>query len=133
MQVSTLAHDYPEAIRHAQAILDRDTLREDVHRELMRLFMLNGQRAMALHQFEVCRAALHKELVIEPMRETVAVYQRIADSAVEHSGEPNLRWEVRSAPVMEPGSKLSLRELVGRAHWYLSQADARLRKEAELP
>jgi DNA-binding SARP family transcriptional activator len=132
MQVSTLAHDYAEAIRHAQDILDRDTLREDVHRELMRLFMLNGQRAMALHQFEICRSALHKELVIEPMRETLAVYQKIADSAIERSGEPNLRWEVRSAPVMEPGSKLSLRELVGRAHWYLSQADARLRKEPDV-
>jgi DNA-binding SARP family transcriptional activator len=135
MQVSTLAHDYAGAIRHAQDILDRDTLREDVHRELMRLFMLNGQRAMALQQFEICRAALRKELVIEPMRETLAVYQRIADSAVGRTGEAapaNMHWEVRPTPVVEAGGSLSLRELVGRAHWYLSQADVRLRRDPDL-
>ncbi|MDB5897382.1 MAG: response regulator receiver and protein, partial [Ramlibacter sp.] len=45
MQLSTLSQDYAQAIGYARDILDRDTLREDVHRELMRLFMLNGQRA----------------------------------------------------------------------------------------
>ena len=58
MQVSTLAQDYSSAIRYAQDMLDRDTLREDIHRELMRLFLLSGQRALALRQFELCRAAL---------------------------------------------------------------------------
>ena len=47
MQLRTLAQDYASAIQYAQDILDRDTLREDVHRELMRLFLLNGQRALA--------------------------------------------------------------------------------------
>src|SRR5215470_5087532 len=84
----SLAQDYAGAIGYAQDILDRDALREDVHRELMRLFLLNGQRAMALHQFEICRGALRKELAIEPMRETLAVYQRIADSAVGRTAEP---------------------------------------------
>jgi DNA-binding SARP family transcriptional activator len=145
MQICTLSADYPGAIRHAQEILDRDALREDVHRELMRLFMLNGQRAMALQQFEVCRAALRRELVIEPMRETLAVYQRIADSAVDRSVPPApqpLRWPVRTdaaaaaPPAVEEiaaAGKLSLRELVGRAHWYLAEADARLRRIPVLP
>lgn len=147
MQICTLSADYAGAIRHAQEILDRDALREDVHRELMRLFMLNGQRAMALQQFEVCRAALRKELVIEPMRETLSVYQRIADSAVDRSGAPApqaLRWQVRpperaSAPAATAAddaageTRLSLRELVVRAHWYLAEADARLRRIPALP
>ncbi len=108
MQVSTLAQDYGGAIRYAQDILDRDTLREDVHRELMRLFLLNGQRALALQQFEVCRAALRKELAIEPMRETMAVYQRIADSAVGlRAAEPapvSLRWKIQPAGGGAPAS-----------------------------
>lgn len=141
MQVSTLARDYAGAIRYAQDILDRDMLREDVHRELMRLFLLNGQRAMALQQFELCRTALRKELAIEPMRETMAVYQRIADSAVGRTSEPAPAavawtapiaaipvWQVREPAPAADGGKLTLRELVGRAHWYLTQADARLQR-----
>jgi len=138
MQLGTLAQDYPDAIRYAQEILDRDPLREDVHRELMRLFLLHGRRAMALQQFEVCRSALRKELAIEPMRETLALYQRIADSAIGRTAEPALpsfQWRVQppTEPVVPAPGQLPLRELVGRAHWYLSQAHARLQREPEEP
>lgn len=139
MQLSTLAQDYAQAIAYAQDILDRDALREDVHRELMRLFLLNGQRAMALQQFETCRAALRRELAIEPMRETLAVYQRIADSAVGRGTEAAApAWPPQPAWMAIPGdhafagaeARLTLRELVGRAHWYAAQADARLQQGA---
>ena len=139
MQVSTLAQDWAGAIRFAQDILDRDTLREDVHRELMRLFVLNGQRAMALRQFELCRAALRKELAIEPMRETLAAYQRIADGAIRRAGEippapspaPAAAPWFPPSPLRQPvgaNTALSLQELVSRAHWYVAQADARLKR-----
>lgn len=82
MQLATIRREYAQAVAHAQAILDNDALREDVHRELMELFVLNGQRAQALRQFELCRELLRRELAIQPMRETLAVYQRIADSAI---------------------------------------------------
>ena len=140
MQLSTLAQDYAGAIRYAQDILDRDTLREDVHRELMRLFLLNGQRAMALRQFELCRTALRKELAIEPMRETMVAYQRIADSAVRRTSEAPPS-PVQGSPADAPAppsldgklpenhdGDLSLKELVSRAHWYVAQADAHLHR-----
>jgi len=144
MQLCTLAQDYAGAIGHAQSILDRDALREDVHRELMRLFLLHGQRAMALQQFETCRAALRKELAIEPMRETLAVYQRIANSAVGRTSEPiaaPAEWPAQPAWLAlprdhvfaSPEGQLTLRELVGRAHWYVAQADARLQPGSEEP
>jgi DNA-binding SARP family transcriptional activator len=141
MQLSALAQDYARAIGYGQDILDRDALREDVHRELMRLFLLNGQRAMALHQFETCRASLRKELAIEPMRETQALYQRIADSAVRRASElaptnaPPGSWAVLPKEPLPatPGAGLTLRELVGRAHWYAAQADARLTEGGEEP
>ena len=143
MQLSALAQDYPRAIGYAQDILDRDALREDVHRELMRLYLLNGQRARALQQFETCRASLRRELAIEPMRETMAVYQRIADSAVGRAAEvqPAPEWPAQPAWMAIPvdhafataEGQLTLRELVGRAHWYAAQADARLRGTNEEP
>ncbi len=85
MQLATIRRDYAEGIRHAQAILDSDPLREDVHRELMQLFVLGGQRAQALRQFEHCRELLRRELAIQPMRETMTLYQKIANSAVGHA------------------------------------------------
>lgn len=64
MQICTLARDHAASIRHAQAILDHDALRENVHRELMRLFLQSGQRALALRQFELCcdRAARRERI-----------------------------------------------------------------------
>lgn len=82
---STQQHDYGAAIQYAQAILESDTLREDVHRDLMRLYLLVGQRARALLQFESCRNALRRELAIQPMQETFALYQSIADGAIGHA------------------------------------------------
>ncbi len=88
MQLCTLGRDLGGAIGYAQRILDHDMLREDIHCELMRLLLRNGQRALALRQFERCREALRNELAIQPMRETMALYQQIADHAIGHAAQP---------------------------------------------
>lgn len=78
-----MRHGRPqEAIVHAQAILDREPLREDVHCLLMRAFVAAGQRALALRQFERCRALLRTELAIAPMGDTLALYREIAEGAL---------------------------------------------------
>lgn len=153
MHVSTLAGDYAGAIHYGQSILDRDPLREDVHRELMHLFLLSGQRAMALRQFELCRDTLRKELAIQPMRETLAVYQRIADSAVgRHQGggggvapasliapnqivrsdEVSSHTHLGIASFVSGCGALSPRELVMNARHLLAQADATLQRSLPL-
>lgn len=132
MQVCTLAREHAAAIGYAQVILDHDALREDVHRDLMRLFLQSGQRALALRQFEVCRAALKRELAIQPMRETIALYQGIADHAVRPDNGPpgtpaeavDLQVRAPRAPLPQPG--LSPRELVEAARAHLAQAEAQL-------
>lgn len=63
--------------RHAQEILRLDPLREEIHRAAMRLFAENGERALALRQFEWCRQVLSAEMGIAPMPETEALYQQI--------------------------------------------------------
>lgn len=97
MQIATIQRDYADAIRYAQAILDSDALREDVHRELMRLLVLSGQRALALRQFEHCRELLRRELAIQPMRETLALYRQIADSAIARAIEVEPAIELMAA------------------------------------
>ena len=74
---------YEEGIAYGQRIVSLDPLREGVHRGLMRYQQLAGRRAEALRQFEVCRSVLREELDIDPMPETVTLYQRIRD----HRGE----------------------------------------------
>jgi DNA-binding SARP family transcriptional activator len=128
MQAAALGHDYPAAIRYAQLILDQDMLREDVHRELMRLFVQGGQRALALRQFEVCRAALKRELAIMPMPETMTLYQSIARAALERDSaalvlpDPSASLPVTLAP------NLSARERVQRAREHLVEADEQLQQ-----
>lgn len=65
------AHD--DALRCGQQILALDPLREDIHRELIRLHLQRGHRALALNQYERCRAVLDEELGVEPMAETRAL------------------------------------------------------------
>lgn len=73
---------HEEAIACAQAILEQDSLREDVHCALMRLYHESGQRTHALQHYERCRQLLWQELGIEPMPETQALYQTIAQNKV---------------------------------------------------
>lgn len=82
LSLCKLRAEYDTGIRYAQMILDCDPLREDIHRELMQLYEQNGQRALALKQFEACRRLLRKELAIPPMKETTALYQHIAEHAL---------------------------------------------------
>jgi len=68
---------YEKGIAYGQHILELDPFREGIHREMMRLYLLNGQRAQAARQYEICRNMLAKELGISPMEETQALYVRI--------------------------------------------------------
>jgi DNA-binding SARP family transcriptional activator len=65
------------AERYARRLLELDALREDVHRQLMRLLNDQGRRAEALAQYQACRQVLHDELRVKPAPETVQLYQRI--------------------------------------------------------
>jgi DNA-binding SARP family transcriptional activator len=104
MQVSARQGQYEEAIHYARSVLAVDVLREDVHRNLIRYLAASGQRASALRQFEACREALLRDLAIQPMAETLALYREITNAAVSRSVSPG-----PSVPVIKP-----LREPVGR-------------------
>jgi DNA-binding SARP family transcriptional activator len=128
MQLATIRREHDDAIRYAQAILDRDALREDVHRDLMQLYVASGQRAQALRQFEACRDLLRRELAIQPMRETMALYQTIAQGAI---GQP-LAAPTVVVPVPAPAPCLlpqdELRGLLETARRHLAAADAQLQR-----
>jgi DNA-binding SARP family transcriptional activator len=78
MQMAEAGNRYAEAVAYGGLILAVDLPREDIHRRVMRLLADGGRRALAMRQFEICRSALHTELGIPPMPETVELYKRIA-------------------------------------------------------
>lgn len=62
----------------ATRLLAIEPLREDVHRTLMRVYAAQGRFNQALQQYEVCHAALQRQLVgLEPEPETRRLYQDI--------------------------------------------------------
>jgi DNA-binding SARP family transcriptional activator len=77
---------YQESLAYAWKILDQDPLREEIHREIMRLYLANGQRALALRQYELCCELLAREMGIPPMEETRALHTQIVN---ETAARPN--------------------------------------------
>lgn len=69
------AHD--EAIECARRILACDPLREDVHRDLIGLYLAIDRPADALRQYRTCEGLLARELAVEPMPETRSLLTRI--------------------------------------------------------
>ena len=59
-------------IKHAREYVQRQVTlepwREEAHRYLMRLLVMEGQRSAALMQYEKCRRVLDEELGVEPTR-----------------------------------------------------------------
>ncbi|MCX7792761.1 MAG: transcriptional regulator [Chloroflexaceae bacterium] len=69
-----------EAIGLAWRVLEYDQAQEEAYQLLMRAYGILGERSTALRLYNRCVAALHQELGVEPLPETVAIYQKIRGS-----------------------------------------------------
>jgi DNA-binding SARP family transcriptional activator len=68
---------YADGISCCRQILARDSFREDAYRQLMRCYSRMGRRNQALREFKSCEKVLRWELGVEPMRETLELYDKI--------------------------------------------------------
>lgn len=107
----------------AQKILNLDPLREEIHREMMRLYFKNGERAQALRQYENCREILAAELGVAPMEETQILYKRILQKSGGKLTESNTQLDLAAA------NKL-LQQLQQSIHDFEKSTD-RLRRSAK--
>jgi DNA-binding SARP family transcriptional activator len=71
------AQDWAAALIHWKAILLVEPAREVVHARMMTVYAWLGRRDDAIAQFQVCRAALRRELGADPLPSTVDLYQQI--------------------------------------------------------
>jgi predicted ATPase/DNA-binding SARP family transcriptional activator len=62
--------DYPAAIDYARQYLTIDDLAETMHRSLIDLYMIVGDRAAGQRQYEQCALVLERELGVSPLPET---------------------------------------------------------------
>lgn len=80
--------EYRLGIHYGRRLVALDPLSEEAHRDLMRLFALAGRRGQALSVYEELRARLRRELDVEPLEETRALYETILLERPEESVSP---------------------------------------------
>lgn len=111
--------DYVQAISDALHYLETDDLAEEIHRKLIALFAMAGDRNAALRQYERCLTALERELGISPLPETRAVYQMALEGRT-----PVLASQSQHA-ILKPAEQAGLQvPLLGREQALHSLGDA---------
>lgn len=78
LECHAAAGNVERALACGTRILEMDPLREEIHREVIRLHLRAGRRALAVQQFQLCRDLLAAELGVDPMPETQALLQGVA-------------------------------------------------------
>ena len=87
-------------LAHGERILALDPAREKIHRQMMWLYWLQGDRSAALAQYKRCRQILREEFGVRPMQETKRLYTAIRQNAdapkawSEEAGEPEAALRV---------------------------------------
>ena len=104
MQYKKQLRAFDESIVYAQQILYHEPLREEIHREIMRLYVDSGQRGLAIRHYNKCCKILHEELNIPPMRETQELYAQILQSAGGGQVSSPPRPIHQTNPAIEAGS-----------------------------
>jgi DNA-binding SARP family transcriptional activator len=104
---------YEDGLIYGQKILDLDPIREEIHREMMRLYMKSGRRSLAIRQFETCRRLLAEELDILPMEDTRKLYAEILQADSGGLAESGLQLrEYRESDTTPVLIELALQNLI---------------------
>ena len=97
--------DWDAAIGIGKRELDADDLTESVHRNLMRCYYAKGSRAAALRQYDHCKELLRRELDVEPMLETRALYAQILNEDLRTVPPMGDREGMKSSGESQPAKR----------------------------
>jgi len=78
---------FTEAAVFARLWLALDTLNEEAHRLLMKIFDSTGQHHLALRQYQECQRILKTDLGVTPEPTTIALYESISSRKVTQKHE----------------------------------------------
>jgi len=68
---------YEDAAQWTTAMLKENRCDEAAHQQLMQIYAVQGRRSEALQQYQRCKLILHEELGIQPLPETVLLFQTL--------------------------------------------------------
>jgi DNA-binding SARP family transcriptional activator len=127
MQYYTFHSGYEKASAYGQQILNLDPIREDIHREMMKIYLESGQRPLAARQYEICRLTLANELGISPIEETQTLYTQIFPEAQQSHlpavSEEQLNFEQALSQLREASHTIDLaREQVQQALQFFTKS-----------
>ena len=73
--------EHMRSIEVFKKALAKDNYREDIHQRVIRAYSALGDRAAAIKHYQECVNILQEELGLDPMPETVALYEEMISSA----------------------------------------------------
>ena len=76
-QLTWRSEQFEESMHHWQHMLAVDTCQEEAHYGLMRCYLRQGKRGLALRQYQRCRDTLQQELGVQPGPTIQHLYQRL--------------------------------------------------------
>jgi DNA-binding SARP family transcriptional activator len=106
--------EYHAGLEYGALALRYDAAHERIHRRMMRLYYLTGDRTAALRQYERCVAFLRDQLGVDPARQTIALYEQIkSDFRLEPDGAKSDRREeaLQMMPMTSPQTLRRLKQL----------------------
>jgi DNA-binding SARP family transcriptional activator len=127
----TAQGDHTAAIGFAHRILAFDPLREEIHRDLVALYLAARQPTAALRQYRACEEILRRELGVAPMPETRALLARALGGVGEFVPPAHSPATAPPAILARPAPAdpaANIREIAK----LIDQAQARLREAGQL-
>ncbi len=97
------AGDVDGARSAALRLLSRDPLREEAHAVLIWVHGRTGSRSQVVRQYRRLAEMLERELGVEPLPETVAVFRASIAATVERSRARSVSSAFAGRPAAEPG------------------------------
>jgi DNA-binding SARP family transcriptional activator len=77
LRFHSVAGNYERSLQYGHRLLAKEPASESIHRQLICLYWLSGDRSSALAQYHRCRQILREELGVSPMDDTQQLYEQI--------------------------------------------------------
>jgi predicted ATPase len=115
VEAHSLTGEFEKAIDLARRWLAVDSMREEAHRWLMRLYAWSGVRDAALRQYREAVGILDEELGVGPLPETTALYEEIQEGRLAPPVVQSRPTPAESAPPTVADHPAVPLPLIGRA------------------
>ncbi|WP_420627784.1 AAA family ATPase [Candidatus Leptofilum sp.] len=104
----TQNNQFSQAIAYLNPLIVQDPVDESVHRELMRLYALDGRRHEALRQYQTCVQILEEELGIEPEAQSTTLYEQILSGEITAAAPSATATDAATTSTWTPPAPIAL-------------------------